>query len=378
MSPDGAVNRLVLTEEAALLRSILDTAAEGIITIDASGVMQSVNPAATRMFGFEERELLGSNVSKLMPEPYRSNHAQYLHHYLDTGEARIIGRGREVEGQRKDGTVFPMGLAVSEVNLPNQRLFTGIVRDLSARREAEEQARIRLNELAHASRLLELGEMTSTLTHEVSQPLTAVVSFAQACSRMLKAGTADPTVLEDTLERIVQQGERAAQILNGLRSFARKHSDERLAVAPRAIIDGVLSLLSHDIRRGGVQVHVQVDQCQGEMIVNPVQIEQVLVNLIRNAAEAMDSVPRGQRHLFVSATGNSTHGYVITVRDTGGGLPEEDLQRLFDPFFTTKSEGMGVGLSVSNTIAKAHGGRLSASNGAEGGAEFILELPAKP
>ena len=366
------------SEDAALLRAILDTAAEGIITIDTNAKMLSVNPAALTMFGYGEDELIGQNVSMLMPEPYQSRHDGYVSSYIETREARIIGTGREVEGRRKDGSVFPLGLAVSEVRLPGRRQFAGIVRDLSAWREAEELARLRLHELAHASRLLELGEMTSGLAHEINQPLTAVVSFAQACRRMLAAGTADPSLVADTLGRIVEQGERAAEIVKGLRGFARKHDDSREDTLPASLIDDVLRLLGHELRRRGVRCEVSGRDAAVHVKVNRIQIEQVMVNLIRNAIDAMESVPAEDRLLEVTvdAGDQGAGGCRIVVEDRGCGLPADGIDRLFDPFYTTKPDGMGVGLAISSTIAQAHGGSLTANAREDGGARFCLELPA--
>ena len=200
----------VLRERDALLKAILDTAVDGIITIDPVGTIESVNPAAEEIFGYSSAEMLGRNVSMLMPAPYRDQHNGFLAAYLKTGQPKIIGLGREVEGRRKNGTVFPIDLAVSEVRVPDRLLFAGIVRDISDRRLAEEEARVRFNELAHAARLLELGEMTAGIAHEVNQPLTAIVSFAQACLRILEAEIVPMERIKHALREIATQGARAS------------------------------------------------------------------------------------------------------------------------------------------------------------------------
>ena len=193
------------SESGERLRAILETAVDAIVTIEESGVIESVNPAAERAFGYSRDELLGRNVSMLMPSPYREEHDRHVERYLRTGEARIIGIGREVEAQRKDGTVFPVDIAVSEVRLPGRRLFTGIIRDLTERREMEERARLRLESAAHTARMLELGEMCSEIVHEVNQPLTAIVSYAEACLRTVRRGGAQPALIEDALDRVTEQ-----------------------------------------------------------------------------------------------------------------------------------------------------------------------------
>lgn len=362
-------------EDAAVLSAVLSAAAEGIVVIDADGTIQSVNPAVLRMFGYLPGELPGRNVSVLMPSRYAAHHDGYIGAFVRTGTAKIIGIGREVEGLRKDGTIFPVGLAVSEVQLPDRRFFAGILRDLSEQRDAESKARTRLHELAHAARLLELGEMTSGLGHEINQPLTAIVTFAQACRRMLASGQATPELLEDTLGQIVKQGERAAAIVKGLRDFARKHNDTTEVVPIAALVDDVVTLLRHELRRSGVTLTVGVPSTRLEVDVARIQVEQVLVNLIRNAVDAMDAVPRGRRSLAISVTLEGDDALALHVEDSGVGVASEHLPRLFDAYFTTKSDGMGVGLAISKTIIESHGGALRAENRSDRGACFTAVLP---
>ncbi|MCK5366036.1 MAG: PAS domain S-box protein, partial [Gammaproteobacteria bacterium] len=192
-----ARTRELLEDREARLSAILDTAVDGIITIDESGIIESVNTATERIFGYSGDELVGNNITMLMPSPYREKHDGYIARYLGTGEPRIIGIGREAEGQHKDGRRFPIDLSVSEVRVGGSRLFTGLVRDISARRRAEDEARRWSADLAHAARLSTIGELTSGIAHEVNQPLTAIVSFAEACLRMLRSGKADSQKLED-------------------------------------------------------------------------------------------------------------------------------------------------------------------------------------
>ena len=210
------------SESGERLRAILDAAVDAIVTIEESGAIESVNSATERAFGYTRDELIGRNVSVLMPSPYRDEHDRHISNYLRTGKARIIGIGREVEAQRKDGSVFPADIAVSEVRLSGRRLFTGIIRDLTERREMEERARLRLEDAAHTARLLELGEMCSEVVHEVNQPLAAIVSFAEGCLRMVRRGGADPALMEDALGRVAEQGAHAGEVLSRLRSLVRK------------------------------------------------------------------------------------------------------------------------------------------------------------
>lgn len=364
--------RARIEDGEARLHALLEAVVDGIITSDDHGVIQSVNPAVERMFGYTADELLGNKLNLLMPAPYAEAHDAYLANYRRTGAARIIGIGREVEGLRKDGSVFPIDLAVSEVQLHDRRLFTGIVRDISDRRAAEERARLRLRDLAHASRLLEIGEMSSGIAHEINQPLTAVVTYAQACVRMLRAGDTDLELVRDTLVQIADQGARAGEIVQRLRRFARKGETRREALDLNEAVQDVIGLLGHELRRGELHLELDLEPDLPIVYADRVQVEQVLVNLVRNAIEAMAST-EDLRLLEVSTSHDETAAR-IDVADTGEGLPA-DAARVFDTFYTTKQDGMGVGLSISRTIAEAHEGQLLASPNPRGGATFTLVLP---
>ncbi len=362
-------------EREAVLSAVLDTAVDGIITIDGRGIVQSVNAAVENMFGYTAEELLGHSVNKLMPSPYREEHDAHIERYLRTGEARIIGIGREVEGQRKDGSAFPLELAVSEVEFPGRRLFTGIVRDISERRRMEEQARLRLREAAHTSRLLELGEMTSGIAHEINQPLAAITGYAAACMRMLESEAPDMPLLVDTLEQIRNQGQRAGDIVQRMRQLTRKEEIERNPIDLGAALEEVLVLVTHELRSAGVRVTRELDRHLPLVDADLVQIEQVLLNLVRNAIEAMSLQPEGSRTLGLRTYAAGSEEVAVEVSDTGCGLDEESRVRIFDTFYTTKESGVGVGLSISRTIIEAHGGRLGVASERGQGATFSLTLP---
>ncbi len=363
-----------LAEREAYLQAILDTVVEGIVVIDERGVIESANRAAERIFGYRESELVGQSVAILMPPGLAEQHAGYLDRYLASGEARIIGLGREVEARRRDGSRFPAELAVSEVRLPARRVFVGLVRDISDRRRSEERMRLRLNELAHASRLLELGEMTSGIAHEINQPLTAIVSFAEAGLRMLEPGAGEPALVREALGQIIAQGQRAAEIIQRLRQFTRKGAIERRPLDLNQTLRDVLALLGHELRRGEVQVGLELAEPLPPVAADRIQIEQVLVNLVRNASEAVAARPLGERRvgLATAARGETVE---VAVSDSGKGLPEGAAGRLFQPFFTTKADGLGVGLAISRSIIESHGGRLWAEPAGGGGACFRFTLP---
>lgn len=368
--------RALLRDSEARLNAILDTAVDGIVTIDERGIIESVNTATERMFGYARAELVGNNVTMLMPSPYHDEHDGYIARYLCTGDARIIGIGREVEGQRKDGSRLPIDLAVSELRLAGSRLFTGVLRDISARRQAESEARRRHAELTHAARLSTIGELTSGIAHEVNQPLTAMVSFAEACLRMLRAGNADTHMLDDALEQIAAQGQRAGEIIRHLRRLARKGEGERVPVDLNHLARDVLDLMRNELDASGIVLRLSLDDQYLALRCDRIQIEQVVLNLVRNAMDALGGVPNGRRALTIRTGAGAGGGARLSVEDTGPGFEAEKSERMFETFYTTKADGLGMGLAISRTIVEDHGGRLWAGPRPGGGAIFHVELPA--
>ena len=364
-----------LRDREARLDAVLQTAVDGIITIDERGIIESVNAATELIFGYGAAELVGRPIEMLMPEPYRSAHASYMRAYLETGVPRIIGLGREVEALRRDGTTFPADLAISEFEAGGRRLFTGILRDLTARKSAEAEAKRRLDELAHASRLSEMGEMTSGIAHEVNQPLAAIVSFAKACLRMMDGDTARPEVIRDALEQIAEQAQRAGKIVHHLRQFARKGEVEHGPVDVNETLLGVLSLVQHEARTRHVRVALELDPGLPPVKANRIQIEQVALNLVRNGVEAMVEGGGAERVLGVRTALTGDGAIEVVISDSGVGVGEDVRARLFETFFTTKASGVGVGLSISRSLVESHGGRLWAAEAPGDGAAFHFTLP---
>ncbi len=370
-----ARTREMLDDREARLNAILDTAVDGIITIDERGTIESLNPATERIFGYSSDELLGKNVKLLMPSPYHEEHDGYLARYMRTGEARIIGIGREAEGQHKDGTRFPIDLAVSEIRVAGSRVFTGVVRDISARRQAEDEARRRNAELAHAARLSTIGELTSGIAHEVNQPLTAMVNFAEASLRMLRSGNADPQKLEDALGQIATQGQRAGRIIRHMRRLARKGEAERVEADLSQLVRDVLGLVNREIRASHIVLHVMLDEGLPRVKCDRIQIEQVILNLVRNAMDTLEESTSQPRELTIRCQADGEAGIELSVEDTGEGFAADSGERMFETFFTTKADGLGMGLSISRGIIEDHGGRLWARPRPGGGAVFHVTLP---
>ncbi len=356
-------------------RGILDTAADAIITIDGRGLIRSFNPAAERMFGYRAGEVLGRNVSLLMPSPDHEHHDDYIRHYLEGGKARVIGTGREVRGMHRNGETMPLQLSVGEFEGSGQRQFVGILHDISRLRRAEEDARVRLDELARAERMQVLSELAGGIAHELSHPLTAIGARAEAArSQVFAAGrNGEMKALEESLEVIVSQTERAGRILRSMREMVGGNQEKVGPESLNAIVEDVVVLLGHEIRRNGVRCRKVLDPELPHVTVDRVQIEQILVNLLRNAVEAMMD-QQGKRELTVVSRrdGDSLH---LEVRDSGPGISEANQAHLFQPFFTTKAAGLGQGLPLCASLARRNGATLEARSTPGHGASFTLVLP---
>jgi two-component system sensor kinase FixL len=362
-----------LQAREAHLQSILDTVPDAMIVIDEHGIMQSFSSAAERQFGWRPEEVVGKNVSLLMPEPYRSQHDEYLARYMNTGERRIIGIGRVVVGERKDGSTFPMELSVGEMVSGQKRFFTGFVRDLTERQAAERRLQDVQGELVHVSRLTALGEMASAMAHELNQPLTAAASFMKGCLVLLKRKPLDEARLEDMISQGAEQALRAGQIIRRLRDFVSKGEAERGIESLPQLLEEAGALAMVGARERNVRLRYDIDPGVNLVLADKVQVQQVALNLIRNGIEAMEETAR--KEILVGARPAGDDMVEVRVSDTGAGIAPEAAEQLFQPFMTTKAHGMGIGLSISRTIIEAHGGRIWVEPNPEGGTIFRFTLP---
>src|SRR6516164_11644909 len=338
----ASIAREALASEAHLA-SILETIPDAMIVIDERGIIHSFSSAAERQFGYTVAEAIGENVKMLMPSPYRENHDGYIERYLQTGERRIIGIGRLVVGERKDGSTFPMELAVGEMRSGDQRFFTGFIRDVTQRQQTEARLQELQSELVHISRLTAMGEMASALARELNQPLSAIANYMKGSRRLLENSTDERAgTLRDAMDKAADQALRAGQIIRRLRDFVARGESERRVESVKKMIEEASALALVGVKDRGVRVLFQFDPSAELVMADKVQIQQVLLNLIRNAIEAMETSQK--RELVISTAAIADDMVAISVADTGCGIPAEAQKQLFQPFFTTKRHGMGVGL----------------------------------
>ena len=360
---------------AAHMKSILDTIPDAMIVIDERGTMQSFSAAAERLFGYSAAEVLGENVKMLMPAPYRESHDGYLQRYENTGERRIIGIGRVVVGERRDGSTFPLELNVGEMKTGSQRFFTGFIRDLTESQKTEARLQELQSELVHVSRLTAMGEMASALAHELNQPLSAIANYMKGSRRLLEDSSDErATILREAMDKAAEQAMRAGQVIRRLRDFVARGESERRVEDVKKLVEEASALALVGAKDRGVRVRFEFDPQADAVLADKVQIQQVLLNLMRNAIEAMEDTER--RELVISATAIADNMVEIAVADTGTGIAPEISAQLFQPFITTKRQGMGVGLSISRTIVEAHGGSITARPNPGGGTVFGFTLPA--
>jgi two-component system sensor kinase FixL len=356
------------------LSAIFETAAEGIVLIDKGGRIELFSPSAERTFGYQAREVIGQNVSILIPAPDCERHDAYIDNYLRTGVARVIGVGREVTGLRKDGTRFPLYLSVGEVTRGEK--FVGIVRDLTEAKEAERARRDLQDKLAHVGRIGAMGEIATNIAHEVNQPLTAIASYAQACRRMLDMQS-DPRELAVIVDKIAEQALRGGMIIQRLREFIRGRSSTAELADINDVVRQVSELCRIEASRRGATIILRLAPRLPPVSIDRVQIQQVVFNLTSNAIEAMDQANQQDCEVEIATHLDAGGDVVVVVSDTGPGMSDETAQRLFEPFYTTRDTGMGMGLPICLTIVEAHGGKLRVSRDRPAGLAFSFNLPVR-
>jgi two-component system sensor kinase FixL len=364
-----------LRESEARLRTILEAAADAILTIDELDRIESFNRAAEQLFGYQASEVLGKKLRLLIPSPYRELHSENIARCLAAGDRRIMGIDRPAVGRRRDGSVFPIELSVGDVRLDGGHIFTILVQDLSERQRTERRLRELSDELLRVSRLSELGQMASALAHELNQPLTATMNYVQASRRLLQAPVEQSAEKADEfMIKAVKQVERAASIIRGLREFVEKTVGQRTVEDINDVVKEASGLALIGTAEKGVVAALRLGTDLPLVLIDRVQIQQVLLNLLRNAVEAIEDSNR--REILIETDLVDDELVEVAVHDTGSGLPASVAKRLFQPFVTTKAHGIGIGLSISHSIVRAHNGRLWATPRPGGGTTFRFTLPA--
>jgi len=363
-------------------RVIVETANDAVVSMDETGAILLANPATSRIFGYDPIEIIGKPLTILMPEMMRKLHENGFKRYLTTGKRHLNWQGIELMAQRKDGQEFAVEVSFGELTSDGHKVFTGFIRDISERRQAENELRaIERNlqmtqaELARVSRLTTMGELAASIAHEVNQPLTAVINNGSACLRLLANRNLEPEVLRRALEGIVADGTRASAVLARIRAFIKKETAEKNPVDINEVIQEVLVLAGRELDENQVLLNLQLTTGLPFVLADRVQLQQVLLNLIMNSIEALTPVTDRPRLVWVQSRIDESGDVLVAVSDSGTGFDLE-VDRVFTPFFTTKTKGMGMGLSISRSLVESHGGRLWATPNSPHGAIFSFTLPA--
>ncbi len=385
-----------LAESEARLRAVLDSAVDAIITIDEHGIILSFNPAAERLFGYAAAEVIGRNVSVLMPSPYREEHDGYIASYLATGEKKIIGIGREVVGRHKDGTALPLDLSVAEARHADWRIFVGTIRDLRERKQTQEallqgktdletalarvqaksdEVRTMTQQLWQAAKLASVGELAASIAHELNNPLATVSLRIES----VLARTPEDDTRRRGLEIIEQETRRMGTLVANLLQFSRQGREEYSTIDVHEELARAVELIHHHLRKRQIAVVQELAPEAQTLFADRQKLRQVFLNLLTNASDAM---PRGGTLALRIAPATLESGRPalrVEFADTGVGIPPENLERIMEPFFTTKEEGKGtgLGLAICRRIVQEHHGSLSVSSEPGKGTTVSIVLPVR-
>jgi two-component system sensor kinase FixL len=345
----------------------------GVLMVSRHGLILFANKKAEAVFGYEPGELLGKSIDILVPQALRDRHASQRSGPFASDVARAMLEGRDVIGNRKDGSDVMVEVSLVHVQLNGEQVALASVIDQGWRREAERELARQRDELAYLSRAALLGELSGSLAHELNQPLTAILSNSQAAQQLALQGRLDPATLDEILVDVVRDTRRAGDVIQRLRALLRHGRSTMERVDLEAICQEVLRLMASDLLRRRVTVHTTFAPGLPQVVGDRVQLQQVILNLLLNACEAM-AEEFGPREILVGMELDPEGRVRFYVEDDGPGIPEDVLGRVFEPFVTTKAEGLGLGLSLCRTIIEHHNGKISAANNATRGATFEFRL----
>lgn len=360
-----------LNEREKKLNAIFNAAVEGIITINLSGIIISVNNAVEKIFGYPQQELINCNISLLIPLSQYANNAN-----LDTRLLCVAGNIKEANGLRKDGSIVPLDVSTAQFTVDGTSYLTKIVRDVTERKRQAQRDQEHVDELAHVTRLGLMGEMASGIAHEVNQPLTAITSYAKACLNLVENDAVNQAQLNNILQKTYQQALKAGQIIHRMRDFVKSKKIHRSTVDANQLIYDTLGLCTAYLKQNNLAPQLQLADGLPQLFIDHIQIEQVILNLIRNSVDALNHLPHpAERNLSIQTLLTGHNEIEVRIKDNGPGINPEEQKNILTPFYTTKPEGMGMGLSICRTIIESHGGVLRFNSQPGKGTTFYFTLP---
>jgi two-component system sensor kinase FixL len=358
-------------------RLTVEASPNGIILVDEKGNIVLVNSQTEKLFGYTREEIIGRSVETLVPQRFRHAHPGYRRAFFEAPTARAMGAGRELFARRKDGTEFPVEIGLAPIETPEGTFVLSAVVDITARKKAELEAQRHRTEVAHLSRVALMSEMSTSLAHELNQPLSGIVSNAAAGQRFIDRGDVTFEEIREILEDIVADGRRAGDVVRGIRAMVKKGQAIRQQMNLNDVVAKVVQIVSPDALLRSCEVETALQPNLPPITGDPIQFQQVLLNLVLNAFDAMRDTPVSSRKVTIVTEWNGDGAVRASVRDHGAGIPEQARDRIFDPFFTTKTEGLGMGLAIVRSIIESHGGTMAVDNPNDGGARFYFTLPVK-
>lgn len=357
--------------------AVVESALDAVIVVDEAGDVVSINPAAEATFGYTRAEAVGRSIAELIvPDHMRAAHESGMARYRDTREPRVLGRRVEMDARCKDGRIIPVELAITEVELPDGRLFTANLRDLSAARAAAEEIERQREALHQNEKLAAIGSLLAGVAHELNNPLSIVLGQASILREEMEGDKALATLVERAA-KIEAAAERCARVVRSFLAIARQRPAAKSVFSAVALLDASVELLSYGLKSNGIEVERDYRPDCPQVLADRDQVQNILINLVVNATQALERIA-GSRRIRVTAMPTPDGSARIVVADNGPGVPAEIAKRIFEPFFTTKPQGVGtgIGLAISRGLAESQGGRLALLPPNGGGAAFELLLPA--